>query len=233
MSEVIGIIGALDYEIDVLKSAMVDCKEVDFAKRHFYIGKISGKEVVLVKCGVGKVNSAITAQMMIDRFNITCIINTGVAGSLNAKIDIGDIVIAEDAVYHDVENIAFGFDRGQVPYEDVMFFPMSKKLADTAEEISKRINPDIKVFRGRIASGDQFIADKKTKDNIVEWFNPLCVEEEGCPMAHTAYENDIPCLIIRAISDKADDSAEEDFPTFAQKAAKHSAKLLLEMIEKI
>ena len=186
---------------------------------------------MLARCGVGKVNAALTVQMLVDKFDITDVINTGVAGSLNEKIDIGDIVLATNAVYHDMEAIAFGYERGQVPQMDVFEFPMSKELSDIAETACKKVNPDIKVFKGRVASGDQFIADKTVKENIVKWFSPMCVEMEGAAMAHAAYVNDINCLIIRAISDKADDSAEMDYPTFEKKAAVHCANMVREMMK--
>ena len=227
----IGIIGAMDLEVEKLIEAM-DAKETtEYAKRTFYTGKLEGTDVVLARCGVGKVNAAVTVQMMVDKFGITDIINTGVAGSLNEKIDIGDIVLATGAVYHDMEAIAFGYERGQVPQMDVFEFPTAPALVEAAEKACKKVNPDVKVFKGRIASGDQFIAGKETKNNIKTWFDPMCVEMEGCAMAHAAYLNGINCLIIRAISDKADDSAEEDYPTFERKAAIHCAGMVKEMMK--
>lgn len=231
--EIIGIIGAMDLEVEKLIDAMTEKETVEYAKRVFYKGKLSDKDVVLARCGVGKVNAAITVQMMVDKFGITKIINTGVAGSLNEKIDIGDIVLATGAVYHDMEAIAFGYERGQVPQMDIFEFPTEEALVDLAEKSCLKVNPDIKVFRGRVASGDQFIASKDVKNSIKEYFNPLCVEMEGCAMAHAAYVNSIGCLIIRAISDKADDSAEMDYPTFEQKAAVHSAKMVIEMMKNL
>ena len=233
MSRIIGIIGAMELEVEKLIEAMTDKQEVLFGKRKFYTGKLEGTDVVLARCGVGKVNAALTVQMMVDKFGITDIINTGVAGSLNEKIDIGDIVLATNAVYHDMEAIAFGYERGQVPQMDVFDFPTSPELVDTAEAACKKVNPDIKVFKGRIASGDQFIADKETKNNIVKYFSPMCVEMEGAAMAHAAYVNGINCLIIRAISDKADDSAEMDYPTFEAKAAVHCANMVREMMKHV
>lgn len=229
----IGIIGAMDLEVEKLIEAMSDKKVVEYAKRTFYVGKLEGTDVVLARCGVGKVNAAVTVQMMVDKFGITDIINTGVAGSLNEKIDIGDIVLATGAVYHDVEAIAFGYPRGQVPQMDVFEFPTSKELQDLAEKACKKVNAEVKVFRGRIASGDQFIAGKEIKAQIKENFDPMCVEMEGCAMAHAAYLNSIPCLIIRAISDKADDSAEMDYPTFEKKAAVHCAGMVMEMMKSL
>ena len=233
MNKIIGIIGAMDLEVEKLIEAMEQKEEITFGKRKFYKGKLEGTDVVLAKCGVGKVNAALTVQMMVDKFGITDIINTDVAGSLNEKIDIGDIVLATNAVYHDMEAIAFGYERGQVPQMDVFEFPTSKELIDIAEEACKKVNPDVKVFKGRVASGDQFIADKETKNCIVKYFSPLCVEMEGAAMAHAAYVNNINCLIIRAISDKADDSAEMDYPTFEKKAAVHCAGMVREMMKHI
>ncbi len=233
MSRKIGIIGAMELEVETLIASMTEKEKIDYAMRSFYVGKLEGVDVVLARCGVGKVNAAITVQMMVDKFGITDIINTGVAGSLNEKIDIGDIVLATNAVYHDMEAIAFGYDRGQVPQMDVFDFKTSEALVSKAEAACKKVNPDIKVFKGRIASGDQFIAGKEVKENIKKWFDPMCVEMEGCAMAHAAYVNGIDCLIIRAISDKADDSAEMDYPTFEKKAAEHCAKMVLEMMHNI
>ncbi|MCQ2523642.1 MAG: 5'-methylthioadenosine/adenosylhomocysteine nucleosidase [Lachnospiraceae bacterium] len=231
--KVIGIIGAMDLEVEKLIEAMDLKEKVEYARRTFYVGTIGNAQVVLARCGVGKVNAAVTVQMMVDKFGITQIINTGVAGSLDEKIDIGDIVLATGAVYHDMEAIAFGYERGQVPQMDIFEFPTSKELVELADASCKKVNPDVKTFRGRIASGDQFIAGKEIKNNIKGWFNPLCVEMEGTAMAHTAYINDIPCLIIRAISDKADDSAEMDYPTFEKKAAVHCANMVIEMMANI
>ncbi|MCQ2520109.1 MAG: 5'-methylthioadenosine/adenosylhomocysteine nucleosidase [Lachnospiraceae bacterium] len=233
MSRKIGIIGAMELEVETLIAAMTDKEKVDYAMRSFYIGKLEGVDVVLARCGIGKVNAAITVQMMVDKFGITDIINTGVAGSLNEKIDIGDIVLATNAVYHDMEAVAFGYERGQVPQMDVFDFKTSEELVEKAETACKKVNSDIKVFKGRIASGDQFIAGKDIKENIKMWFDPMCVEMEGCAMAHAAYVNGINCLIIRAISDKADDSAEMDYPTFEKKAAEHCAKMVLEMMRNL
>lgn len=233
MAKIIGIIGAMDLEVEKLIEAMTDKEVINYAKRTFYKGKLAGTDVVLARCGVGKVNAGCTVQMMVDKFGITEIINTGVAGSLNEQIDIGDIVLATGAVYHDMEAVAFGYERGQVPQMDIFEFPTSLELQDLAETSCKKVNSDVKVFRGRIASGDQFIAGKDIKEQIKKYFSPMCVEMEGCAMAHAAYLNDIPCLIIRAISDKADDSAEMDYPTFERKAAEHCAKMVMEMMRNI
>ena len=227
---IIGIIGAMDLEVESLIDSMDNYKVVEGAGKKFYVGTISGVNVVLARCGVGKVNAGTTVQLMVDRFGITDIINTGVAGSLDEHIDILDFVVATGAVYHDMEAIAFGYERGQVPQMDVFEFPTNEDLAQKAKEASNRVNSKVKVHSGRVASGDQFIADKETKNFIKSTFAPLCVEMEGAAIAHAAYLNNISCLIIRAISDKADDSASMDYPAFEKEAAIHSAKLVKEML---
>lgn len=233
MEQIIGIIGAMDLEVETLIGAMTEKEKIEFGKRTFYTGKLFGKKAVLARSGVGKVNAALTVQMMVDKFAITHIINTGVAGSLDERIDIGDIVIATGAIYHDMDAVAFGYKKGQVPQMDVFEFKTDEKLQVIAEEACKRVNPDINVFKGRIASGDQFVAGKEVKNRIKSEFDPLCVEMEGCAMVHAAYLNDIPSLIVRAISDKADDSAEEDYPVFEKKAAEHCAKMIMELMKGI
>ena len=233
MEQIIGIIGAMDLEVEILIGAMTEKEKTELGKRTFYTGKLFGKKTVLARCGVGKVNAALTVQMMVDKFAITHIVNTGVAGSLDEKINIGDIVIATGAIYHDMDAVAFGYKKGQVPQMDVFEFKTDEKLQVMAEEACKRVNPEINVFKGRIASGDQFVAGKEVKNRIKAEFDPLCVEMEGCAMAHAAYLNDIPSLIVRAISDKADDSAEEDYPVFEKKAAEHCAKMIMELMKGI
>ena len=135
----IGIIGAMDLEVEKLIEAMDSPEKVSMAMRTFYVGKLEGTDVVLARCGIGKVNAGVTVQMMVDKFGITDIINTGVAGSLNEKIDIGDIVLATGAVYHDMEAVAFGYERGQVPQMDIFEFPTCPELIDKAETACKKV----------------------------------------------------------------------------------------------
>lgn len=227
----IGIIGAMELEVNELISKMDIDAVIPYGGRKFYVGDINGTEVVLARCGVGKVNAGSCVQIMVDKFEIDAIINTGVAGSLDSSIDIGDFVLATNAVYHDLEATGFGYERGQVPQMDIFEFPMSDRLINIAESACKKVNPDVKLFKGRVASGDQFISAKEIKENIKKWFSPLCVEMEGAAMAHVAYLNGIECLIIRAISDKADDSAQVDYPVFEAKAAADCARMVLEMMD--
>ena len=165
-------------------------------------------------------------QILVDEFGVDAVINTGIAGSLNAQIDIGDIVISTDVLHHDMDAVNFGYAPGQIPQMEVFSFAADEPMAELAEKVCHQVNPEIKVFRGRVVSGDQFISDRATKDRITEQFHGFCTEMEGAAIAQAAYLNQIPFIVIRAISDKADDSASEDYPTFEKKAVEHSVRLV-------
>lgn len=226
----IGIIGAMDLEVEHLKGEMQISRIVDKAGMEFYTGTLKGVDVIIVRSGIGKVNAGLCAQILADVFQVTHIINTGVAGSLNAKLDIGDILISKDALYHDMDVRIFGYQLGEVPQMGCREFKADKAMIEAAVSSCKEVNPDIHVEVGRILSGDQFISDKAKKETLIADFQGDCTEMEGAAIAHSAYLNKIPFVIIRAISDKADDSAEMDYPTFEREAAKHSAKLVEHMI---
>lgn len=227
----IGIIGAMEEEVARLKESMQVERELMRAGMNFCEGVLEGRNAVVVQCGIGKVNAAVCTQILVDEFRVDAVINTGIAGSLNVMIDIGDIVISTDVVHHDVEAGEFGYQPGQVPGLDVFSFQADQTLADLAEKVCREVNPEIQVFRGRIVSGDQFIANSAAKKRIAEQFHPLCTEMEGAAIAQAAYLNKVPFVIIRAISDKADDSATEDYPVFEEKAARHSARLTAGVLE--
>lgn len=226
----LGIIGAMDEEVSKLKEIMEDVEIRQKASMDFYKGKMCGKDVVVVRSGIGKVNAGICTQILVDEYGVDAVINTGIAGSLNAAIDIGDIVLSTDALQHDMDATGFGYEPGIIPRMETSTFVADKKMRKLAKESCEKVNPDIKVFEGRIVSGDQFISDKEKKDYIEKNFKGFCTEMEGAAIAQTAYLNNIPFLIIRAISDKADDSATEDYPTFEAKAIKHSVNLVSEMV---
>ena len=226
----IGIIGAMEEEVAALKEAMDIHETVEQASMVFCKGVLCGKEVVIVRSGIGKVNAGICAQILVDRFKAEMLINTGIAGSLDAKIDIGDMVISTDALHHDMDATEFGYPVGQVPRMEVMSFPADEELVKKAVQASEKANPDIHTFTGRVASGDQFIASKDVKAKIVENFHPMCVEMEGAGIAQAAYLNKVSYVIIRAISDKADNSATMDYPTFEQQAITHGVRLMKELL---
>lgn len=222
----LGIIGAMEEEVAELKRRMEIEEVSEAASMSFYRGKLEGKDVVVVRSGIGKVNAAVCAQILIDRFQVDTLINTGIAGSLDAQIDIGDMVISTDAVEHDMDASAFGDPVGQIPQMDTFSFPADEKLVKLAKEVNERINPDIHTWTGRIVSGDQFVASSQVKERLVTLFGAKCTEMEGAAIAHTAYLNKISCVIIRAISDKADNSAEMDYPAFEELAIRHSVRLV-------
>ena len=228
----IGIIGAMDIEVAGLKADMEIKREIRKAKMNFCEGVLKDHDVVVVKSGIGKVNAAVCTQILVDEFQVDAVINTGIAGSLNAKIDIGDIVISTDVVHHDMDAVNFGYEPGQIPQMDVFSFAADETLAKLAEEACLEVNPEISVFHGRIVSGDQFVADKAVKERIVNLFHGYCTEMEGASIAQAAYLNEVPFVILRAISDKADDSAYEDYPTFEKKAAQHCINLVEKLLEK-
>ena len=197
----------------------------------FCEGVLSGREVVVVRSGIGKVNAAVCTQILVDEFGADTVINTGIAGSLKSEINIGDIVISTDLVQHDMDAVQFGYPLGQIPQMDVFSFQADVHLMDVAERACREANPDIRVFRGRIVSGDQFVADHQVKQRLTENFHGYCTEMEGAAIAQTAYLNGIPFVVLRAISDKADGSASMDYPTFERQAAEHCARLTEKFLE--
>lgn len=227
----LGIIGAMDEEVAKIKEHMEQVEERTIASMNFLKGTVKGHPVVVVRSGIGKVNAAICTQILADVYGVDAVINTGIAGSLNADINIGDIVLSTDALEHDMDAVAFGYPVGQIPRMDTLSFTADEKLRKIAKETCERVNTDVSVFEGRVVSGDQFISDKAKKEWLVEKFAGYCTEMEGAAIAHAAYLNGIPFLIIRAISDKADDSASVDYPAFEAKAIEHSVRLLLALCE--
>ena len=221
----LGIIGAMEVEVEKLRAKMTETEMKTVAGMNFCKGKLEGKDVVIVRSGIGKVNAAMCAQILADVYHADHVINTGIAGSLKAEINIGDIVLSTDALQHDMDARAFGYDPGQIPRVDT-----DEKMLSLAKECCEKVNPEIGVFTGRVVSGDQFISDKEKKKWLTDTFAGYCTEMEGAAIAQVCYFNHIPFLIVRAISDKADDSASMDYPTFEAQAIRHSVNLMAEMI---
>lgn len=229
----IGIIGAMDEEVEQIVEVMDLKKEETKAGMVFKAGKLEGKDVVIVRSGIGKVNAAVCTQILADDFNVDYVINTGIAGSLKAQIDIADVVISDDVLHHDMDATGFGYAMGQIPRMDTLSFKADERLVELAKESCKVAVPDISAHVGRIVSGDQFISDKEVKQKITDNFDGFCTEMEGAAIAQTAYLNNIPFVILRAISDKADDSATMDYPAFEKKAIKNSVLLIKELVARI
>ena len=229
----IGIIGAMELEVEELKSRLVGEKVTKKAGMDFHEGFLGGAPVVIVRCGIGKVNAALCVQILADLFEVTHVINTGVAGSLNAKLDIGDILISRDAVHHDMDVSPLGYAPGIVPQMAESYFKADERLIELAMKSCEKVNPDVRAMKGRVVSGDQFIASREAKDRLISLFHGDCAEMEGASIAHGAYLNQIPFVILRAISDKADDSAQMDYPSFEKAAAGHCAKLVEDLVAQI
>ena len=234
----IGIIGAMDLEIKKLTTVEMTSEEIiEKAGMKFHVGRLGGTDVVIVKSGVGKVNAAICAQILINCFEVTHLINTGIAGSLDHNINIGDIVISEDAMYHDMDVTVFGYEPGVIPQmgtpNGLKSFPADPYMRAAAIAACREAVPEIGIYEGRIVSGDQFICTAQQKHHIADTFHALCTEMEGAAIAHTAYLNKIPFVVLRAISDKADEEADVSYETFEHHAAENCAKLVAHMVKSL
>lgn len=227
--KIIGIMGAMNLEIELIKNNMSCINKAIIAGFEFYTGKIDGKEVVLTCCGVGKVNAACCAQILIDKFSVSCIINTGIAGGLSNEVKVCDIVISSNVTYHDVRKEQM---ENLFPFKE--YFAADKKLIDAAISACRTFKDgQINYHVGRIVSGDCFVSDNTLKQNIIKEYSPLCVEMEGTPIGHVADINGIPFVVIRCISDNADDDATISYDTFEKISAWHSAEIVLNMIRLI
>ena len=226
----IGIIGAMDVEVELLKAALTDKKEKTVSGINFVSGKLSDKEVVVAKCGIGKVFAAICAQTMILEFSPDYVINTGVAGALKKGIAVGDVVVSSDAVQHDMDTSALGDPKGLVSGINVVNFIADEKLVCAMKTAVEE--QGVKVTVGTVASGDKFVHEAEEKARIAEEFNAYACEMEGAAIAHTCFVNNTPFVVVRAISDSLDGGA-MDYLTFVDKAAKTSAKTVVSAIEKL
>ncbi len=228
----LGIIGAMDVEVATLKEKMSEIRTHSMAGMELCEGLLEGLPVVVVQCGVGKVNAAMCAQVLCSSFGVTHLVNTGVAGSLSPELDICDLLVSRDAMYHDFDCVHFGYLYGKVPGLDVVSFAADETLVRYAYEAAEAVNPG-HARVGRVASGDQFVASPEKKAQIVRDTHAMCTEMEGTAIAQTAYRNGIPFVIIRAISDKADDSAQMDYPTFERIAAHRCAAVACALAKRL
>lgn len=224
----LGIIGAMDVEVQTLKENIQNLTVTEKAGTEYYEGTLLGMPVVVVKCGIGKVNAAIGAQILCDCFGVTAIVNTGIAGSLCAEQDIGDMVVSSDVWHHDFDCVAFGYPMCRIPGMP-QSFAADEHLISLAKEAAQQTGSAVRI--GRIASGDQFVADPQLKEQIIRRTQALCTEMEGAAIAQTAYRNGVPFVILRCISDKADNSAEMDYPAFEAMAAQRCAKVAMTLAQ--
>ena len=211
----IGIIGAMDVEVELLRERLLDQEVTSAVGTDFYEGRLGEKDVVVVKCGIGKVNAGICAQALVDRFGVTHVINTGIAGSLDAaRLDVGDLVVATDCVQHDFSVGSLGYAPGLIPGRDRVEFVADARMREVALEVAAEVAPEVRALPGRVASGDQFIAAEEDRRRIAEGFGALCCEMEGA----------------------AKPGAEDQTVTYAQferEAAHHCARIVAHMVARL
>lgn len=225
----LGIIGAMEVEIATITQAMTQKVQQKVAGMDVYQGLLGELQVVVARCGVGKVHAALCVQVLCDCFGVTHLLNTGIAGALHRELSIGDLVISSDAMYHDFDCCAFGYPKGKVPGMPTCF-PADKTLHSLALAAAEQVCPG-HVRTGRVASGDQFVCSNDRKKQIVGDTQALCTEMEGAAIAHAAFVNGLPFVIIRAISDQADGAAEMDYPTFEATAARQCAAVSMRVAD--
>lgn len=233
----IGIIGAMEIEVNMLQEQLKECQVAERAGMSFYEGVLCGMPVVVVKSGAGKVNSAICAQILADLFEVTHIINTGVAGALDAAVDYCDMVISTEVCYHDMHNEAMGYKPGEQPRPGWLLYTADENMIAAAEAACRKAQTAAErpfaIHKGRIVTGDWFINSAERKAAVIAKFGGLCTEMEGASIGHSAYLNGIPFVVIRSISDKADDSADVDFHSFEVEAAKRSMEIVKKMVQNL
>lgn len=228
ISGTVGIIGAMDVEVELLKEKLINRQDRTISGITFSSGLLGEKNVVIAKCGIGKVFAAVCTQTMILEFNAKIIINTGVGGTLTDKLSIGDTAVSSALVQHDMDTTAIGDPAGLVSGINKIYFEADSDIVKKA--VTAVEEQGIKCLCGVIASGDTFVASKEKKQEIKEKFNAIVCEMEGASVAHTAFINGVPFVVIRAISDSADGSADIDYPTFVKRAAQNSASVTEKLV---
>ena len=224
----IGIIAAMNVEMESLRSHMENTETDVISGIRFVRGTLEGKEVVTAVCGIGKVFAALCAQTMILTYHPECVINTGVAGTLTDKLSIGHIAVSSAVVQHDMDTSALGDPKGLISGINKVELHADKALGEKLCACAKAL--DLTTLCGVIASGDQFISSSERKAFITETFGAIACEMEGAAVGHVCYVNEVPFCILRAISDSADGSSHMDYPTFVTLAAEQSVKLLLSFL---
>ncbi|WP_404996068.1 5'-methylthioadenosine/S-adenosylhomocysteine nucleosidase [Caldifermentibacillus hisashii] len=228
----IAVIGAMEEEVIILRNQLENKKTEIIANSEFSSGTYGGKDVVLLKSGIGKVNAAMSTTILIERYHPDLIINTGSAGGLNPDLNVGDLVISDDVCHHDVDATVFGYAYGQVPQMPAAY-QADERLIQVAEEAARSLE-GIQVKKGRIASGDSFMSDPDRVQMVAEKFPGLqAVEMEAAAIAQVAYQYGLPFVIIRALSDIAGKESDLSFEQFLQTAALNSANLVIEIIRKL
>ena len=226
----VGIIVAMEEELEQILNMTNDIEEKEISGLNFKLGKIEKKNVILVKCGVGKVNAARVTQILIDKFNVEYVINVGSAGALNPLLNIGDIVIGEKLVQHDFDITAFDHDKGYITGVGDYIYSDNTLTEKFKQTVNKLLEKEYKIKVGIIATGDIFCTDVEMKNKIYSKFDADCVEMEGAAVAQVCYLDKIPFIVIRSISDSPNGKNEIDFDKFVDLASKRCAIILKEFL---
>ena len=230
--QTIAVVGAMEQEIELLRESMANVKHVSFGKFSAYEGELAGKRMVLVLSGIGKVNAAVSTSWVIHQFAPDCIINTGSAGGLGKGLKVGDVVIGETVAHHDVDVTAFGYVWGQVPQLPAAF-ASDENLIRQAEKAAQ-VFEGAAVTQGLIVSGDRFVHSSEGVAEIRSHFPEVkAVEMEAAAIAQTCHQLEVPFVIIRAVSDSADEKADISFEEFLKTAAVSSAKIVTEIVKSL
>ncbi|MBR3792278.1 MAG: 5'-methylthioadenosine/adenosylhomocysteine nucleosidase [Clostridia bacterium] len=236
MKNRIGIIGAMDIEVETLKNSLENPKKSKFAEMEFYEGRLEGKEVIVVKCGIGKVNAGRCAQILCDKFDVAVIVNTGIGGGIGDGLAVSDVVIGNELCQHDFDVTGFGYAKGYMFKGDkdkATIYECDKNLVEIVKKAAEEnMSPD-KIKVGRIATGDVFVSSAEKKKEIRDNFRAMVCEMEGGAIAQTAVANEIPFVVVRTISDLADGSAAESYEEFETKTAHLCAKIIKSFVKYI
>lgn len=228
----IGIIGAMDEEVELLKASLEGREDHEIAGYHLFTGKMHGKDVVVLKSGIGKVNAAIGTTLLLREFTPDCVINTGSAGGFDPELNVGDVVISTDVRHHDVDVTIFGYEPGQVPGLPAAFAP-DPLMAQVAERCISRMD-GMKTVHGQIATGDAFMNDPERVARTRDTFPQMqAVEMEAAAIAQTCHQFGTPFIVIRALSDIAGKESNLSFEQFLVTAAKHSAEMVMAIVDEI
>ena len=226
----IGIIGAMENEVESLVAELAGATETTSGGVRYFEGSLVGRPVVLARSGVGKVNAALCAHVLAADFGVAAVVNTGVAGAIDAGLSIGDVVVANEFVYNDVDVTNFGYALGEVPQMGIKTFPADAALSDTALAAARVAAPDARAVPGLMASGDSFVRTVQAKQRIAQDFGAACCDMEATAIAHACYLDGVPVCAIRCMSDTADGGQPERYDDFEELMAKRSARIVLEML---
>lgn len=224
----IAIMSAMAAEMELYLDTCTLSGSTQRAGLTFHEAELHGHDLILVKSGVGKVNAALCAQLLVDGFDTEALLCTGTAGAVNPALEIGDIVVAEDCVQHDLKVDFLGLPRGQIPFTKLRFFETAEPLVREVEALTL---PGHRLHVGRVLTGDAFVQDEALRQELRHELEGDCVEMEGAAVGQVATLNEVPYLVVRAISDRADGSSDVDFQTFLQEAAHSSARVVIHLLE--